>query len=45
MINEDIKKLRNKLNIMVKDGEQPELIYEVSKELDELIIEYYKKQL
>lgn len=45
MINEDIKKLRNKLNIMVKNGEQPELVYEVSKELDALIIEYYKEQL
>lgn len=44
MINEDINKLRDKLNTMVKNGEQPELIYEVSKELDELIIKYYKEQ-
>ena len=34
MINDDINKLRDKLNTMVKNGEQPELIYEVSKELD-----------
>ena len=45
MINDDINKLRDKLNTMVENGEQPELIYEISKELDELIIKYYKEQV
>ena len=45
MINDEIKQVRDKLNTMVENGEQPELIYEVSKELDELIIKYYKEQV
>lgn len=45
MINDEIKNLRNKLNIMIQNGEKSELIYEVSKQLDELIVEYYKEQM
>ena len=45
MIKDDIEKLREKLNIMIRDGEKPELIYEVSKKLDELIMEYYREQM
>lgn len=45
MINDEIKNLRNKLNIMIQNGENSELIYEVSKQLDELIVEYYKEQM
>ncbi len=45
MINDEINKVREKLNIMIENREQPEQIYEVSKELDELIIRYYKEML
>lgn len=45
LINDEINKVREKLNIMIENGEQPDEIYEVSKELDELIIEYYKEQI
>lgn len=45
MINDEINKVREKLNIMIENGEQPEQIYEVSKELDELIIKYYKEKI
>lgn len=45
MVDEEIKNLRNKLNIMIQNGEKSELIYEVSKQLDELIVEYYKEQM
>lgn len=45
LINDEINKVREKLNIMIENGEQPNQIYEVSKELDELIIKYYKEQI
>lgn len=45
LINDEINKVREKLNIMIENGEQPDEIYEVSKELDELIIKYYKEQI
>lgn len=41
MLKEEINTTRNKLNRMIENGESEEKIYEVSKELDELIVKYY----
>ena len=41
MIEEEIKKLREKLNKSIADDEKYELIYKLSVELDELITKYY----
>lgn len=43
MINEEICKLRDKLNKSIVEGQDYEVIYKLSIELDELIAEYYKK--
>lgn len=43
MLNEEICKLRDKLNQSVVDGEDYSLIYKLSVELDELIAQYYKQ--
>lgn len=43
MLNEEICKLRDKLNQSVISGEDYSLIYKLSVELDELIAQYYKK--
>lgn len=43
MLKEEIINVRNKLNNMIENGEKEEAIYEVSKELDKLIVEYYAK--
>lgn len=42
MIEEKIKKLREKLNQCITNDEKYEKIYKLSVELDELIAEYYK---
>lgn len=42
MIEEKIKKLREKLNEYITNDEKYEKIYKISVELDELIVEYYK---
>lgn len=44
MLNDEICKLRDKLNKSIEDGEDYAIIYELSVELDELIAEYYKKE-
>ncbi len=44
MLNDEICKLRNKLNKSIEDGEDYEVIYQLSIDLDELIAEYYKDQ-
>ena len=44
MLNDEICKLRDKLNKSIEDGEDYAIIYELSVELDELIVEYYKKE-
>ena len=44
MIEEEIRKIRDKLNKSIKDDENYEIIYNLSIELDKLIIKYYKKQ-
>lgn len=41
MLKEEIINVRNKLNSMIEDGKKEEDIYEVSKELDKLIVQYY----
>lgn len=42
MLNEEICKLRDKLNQSVVSGEDYSLIYQLSVELDELIAQYYR---
>lgn len=42
MLNEEICKLRDKLNESVISGEDYSLIYKLSVELDELIAQYYR---
>lgn len=44
MIDEEICKLRNKLNNSIVSGEDYDKIYRLSVELDELIAEYYTKE-
>ena len=41
MINEEICKLREKLNKSIEAGENYEIIYKLSVELDELIAQFY----
>lgn len=42
MIDEKICILREKLNKSIQDGEDYNIIYDISVELDNLIAEYYK---
>lgn len=42
LIDEKICILRDKLNKSIQDGEDYQIIYEISVELDNLIAEYYK---
>lgn len=42
MLNEEICKLRNKLNESIVTGQDYSIIYQLSIELDELIAEYYR---
>ena len=43
MLNDEICKLRDKLNNSIVTGEDYDIIYQLSIELDELIAEYYRK--
>ncbi len=43
MLNDEICKLRDKLNKSIEDGEDYDIIYKLSVELDELIAEYYSR--
>ena len=45
MLNDEICKLREKLNNSIINGEAYEKTYKISVELDELIAEYYKIEL
>lgn len=45
MLNDEICKLREKLNNSIINGEDYEITYKISVELDELIAEYYRMQL
>ena len=42
MLNDEICVLRNKLNDSILHGEDYEVIYKISVELDELIAKYYR---
>ena len=43
MLNDEICKLRDKLNKSIVSGEDYEVVYQLSIELDELIAEYYRR--
>ena len=43
MLNDEICKLRNKLNESIVSGKDYSIVYQLSIELDKLIAEYYKK--
>lgn len=45
MLNDEICKLREKLNNSIINGEDYEITYKISVELDELIAEYYRMEL
>ncbi len=45
MLNDEICKLRDKLNRSIENGEDYDIIYKLSIELDELIAQYYKIDL
>lgn len=42
MLNEEICKLRDKLNKSIEDGDDYAITYKLSVELDELIAKYYR---
>ena len=42
MLNDEICKLRNKLNESIVTGQDYSIVYQLSIELDELIAEYYR---
>lgn len=42
MLNEEICKLRDKLNKSIENGDDYNVTYKLSVELDELIAKYYK---
>lgn len=42
MLDEEICKLRDKLNKSIEEGEDYSVTYQLSVELDELIAKYYK---
>lgn len=44
MLNDEICKLRDKLNNSIETGQDYSIIYQLSIELDELIAEYYRIQ-
>ena len=43
MLNDEICKLRDKLNESIVTGKDYRIIYQLSIELDELIAEYYRR--
>ena len=45
MLNDEICKLREKLNKSIEEGQDYEVIYKLSVELDELIAKYYEKSV
>ena len=44
MLNDEICKLRDKLNESIITGEDYSIIYSISVELDELIAQFYRKK-
>ena len=45
MLNDEICKLREKLNESIEKGQDYSIIYAISVELDELIAKFYKEKL
>lgn len=45
MLNEEICKLREKLNESILNGTDYNITYQISVELDELIAQYYSSQM
>lgn len=45
MLEEEIKKLREKLNISIANDDKYEIIYNLSIQLDELITKYYTETI
>lgn len=45
MLNDEICKLREKLNESIEKGQDYSVIYKISVELDELIAEFYREKL
>ena len=45
MLNDEICKLREKLNESIEKGQDYSIIYEISVELDKLIAKFYKENL
>lgn len=45
MLNDEICKLREKLNNSILNGEDYNITYQISIELDELIAKYYSKEI
>lgn len=45
MLNDEICKMRDKLNKSILDGKDYTIIYKISVELDELISKYYKQEV
>lgn len=43
MLNEEICRLRDKLNKSIENGDDYSITYKLSIELDELIAKYYRK--
>lgn len=43
MLNDEICKLRDKLNESIASGQDYSIVYQLSIELDELIAEYYRQ--
>lgn len=44
-IEDKIEKLREKLNKSIENNETYDVIYKLSTDLDELIVEYYKQKI
>lgn len=44
MLNDEICKLRDKLNKSIENGEDYDVIYQLSIELDELIAQHYREK-
>ena len=45
MLNDEICKLRDKLNESIEKGQDYSVIYKISVELDELIAKFYREKL
>lgn len=44
MLNDEICKVRDKLNKSIEDGKEYDEIYKISVELDELIAKFYDRE-